>query len=218
MENLKKSILVLIIYTGFSAFVFGQGTQKLPRSTPELEGVSSTGIIDFLNAADTSGLELHSFMFLRHGKVIAEGWWKPYGPEYKHIMFSASKTFTATAVGLAVSENKLKVTDKVVSFFPYSLPDSVSDYMKEMTVQDLLTMSAGQDPEPRAMGLNGDWITKFLETEPIHKPGTVFMYNNMATFMLSAIVQQVTGVTVFDYLMPRIFKPLGIRGSLGNCC
>ena len=212
MKKFTKTLLMVIIATGFSAFVFGQGTEKLPRSIPEVEGVSSAGIIDFLNAADTSELELHSFMFLRHGKVIAEGWWKPYGPEYKHIMFSASKTFTATAVGLAVSENKLKVTDKVVSFFPYSLPDSVSDYMKEMTVQDLLTMSAGQDPEPRAMGFSGDWITKFLETEPIHKPGTVFMYNNMATFMLSAIVQQVTGVTVFDYLMPRIFKPLGIRG------
>ncbi len=212
MKRFSRIILVVIITIEFSAFVFGQGTEKLPRSIPEVEGVSSAGIIDFLNAADTSGLELHSFMFLRHGKVIAEGWWKPYGPEYKHIMFSASKTFTATAVGLAVSENKLKVTDKVVSFFPYSLPYSVSDYMKEMTVQDLLTMSAGQDPEPRAMGFSGDWITKFLETEPIHKPGTVFMYNNMATFMLSAIVQQVTGVTIFDYLMPRIFKPLGIRG------
>lgn len=212
MKTLLSLVLQLIVTIGLFVNVSGQEVSKLPRSTPELEGVSSSGILDFLNAADTSGVEIHSFMFLRHGKIIAEGWWNPYGPKYKHIMFSASKTFTATAVGLAVSENKLSVTDKVVSFFPYSLPDTISENMKAMTVKDLLTMSAGQDPEPRAMGINGDWITKFLETEPIHKPGTVFMYNNMATFMLSAIVQQVTGETVFDYLMPRIFKPLGIRG------
>jgi len=84
--------------------------------------------------------------------------------------------------------------------------------MEEMTVKDLLTMSAGQDPEPRSFGNNGDWITTFLATDPVHQPGTVFKYNNMATFMLSAIVQQVTGETVFDYLMPRLFKPMDIRG------
>lgn len=212
---MKALYLILALALGsllFQTQVAAQGTEKLPRSTPEQEGVSSEGIIQFLNACDTSGLENHSFMMLRHGKVIAEGWWKPYGPEYKHIMFSASKTFTATAVGLAVSENRLKVTDKIITFFPYSLPDSISDYMKEMTVKDLLTMSAGQDPEPSAWGAGGDWMTHFISTEPKFKPGSIFKYNNMATFMLSAIVQQVTGETVFDYLLPRIFKPLGIRG------
>ena len=186
---------------------------KLPRSTPESEGVSSAGIIDFLNAVDTGRVELHSFMFIRHGKVIAEGWWNPYGPDYKHIMFSASKTFTATAIGLAVSENRLKITDKVISFFPYSLPDSISDYMKELTVQNLLTMSVGQDPEPRMMGNNGDWIDAFLNSAPVHKPGTIFKYNNTATFMLSAIVQQVTGQTVFDYLQTTDLQASGNQGN-----
>ena len=212
MKKVFLIVLVIACVMRLQQVALAQEVSKLPRSTPELEGVSSAGIIDFINAADTSGLENHSFMMLRHGKVIAEGWWKPYGPDYKHIMFSASKTFTATAVGLAVSENRLKVTDKIISFFPYSLPDSISEYMKEMTVKDLLTMSAGQDPEPSAWSANGDWMTLFLSTAPKYKPGTVFKYNNMATFMLSAIVQQVTGETVFNYLMPRIFKPLGIRG------
>jgi CubicO group peptidase (beta-lactamase class C family) len=206
------TVLMIFIISGLAVDLSGQNINKLPRSSPESQGVSSAGIIDFLNAVDTGSVELHSFIFIRHGKVIAEGWWSPYGSDYKHVLFSASKTFTATAVGLAVSENKLKVTDRVVSFFPNSLPDSISDYMKEMTVQNLLMMSAGQDPEPRAMGTSGDWITAFLSSAPVHKPGSIFKYNNMATFMLSAIVQQVTGQTVFDYLQPRIFKPLGIAG------
>ena len=210
--RLFVTFLILMVNAGLAVNLYAQDTYKLPRSTPEAEGVSSSQIIDFLNAVDTGRVELHSFMFIRHGKVIAEGWWNPYSSEYKHIMFSASKTFTATAIGLAVSENRLKITDKVISFFPYSQPDSISDYMIEMTVQNLLTMSVGQDPEPRIMGSDGDWIESFLKTAPVHKPGTVFKYNNAATFMLSAIVQQVTGQTIFDYLQTRIFKPLGIRG------
>jgi CubicO group peptidase (beta-lactamase class C family) len=218
MSNLRRiiipSALIVIISMALSFELSGQVAGKLPRSTPESEGVTSSGIIDFLNAVDTAGrVELHSFMFLRHGKVIAEGWWKPFGPDKKHILYSASKTFTATGIGLAISENRLKLTDKVISFFPYSLPDTLSDYIKELTVENLLTMSVGQDPEPRSMGNNGDWINTFLSTRPVHKPGTVFMYNNMASFMLSAIVQQVTGQTLFEYLQPRIFKPLGIRGA-----
>jgi CubicO group peptidase (beta-lactamase class C family) len=210
--RISVACLIILVNSGYIANLYGQDTYKLPRSTPEAEGVSSLRIIDFLNAVDTGRVELHSFMFIRHGKVIAEGWWNPYEPDYKHIMFSASKTFTATAVGLAVSENLLKITDKVISFFPYSQPDSVSDYMKELTVQNLLTMSVGQDPEPWVMGSDGDWINTFIKTAPVYKPGTVFKYNNTATFMLSAIVQQVTGQTVFDYLQTRIFRPLAIRG------
>jgi CubicO group peptidase (beta-lactamase class C family) len=216
MKKLLALMLILFsgvfVHTGLIIDLNGQDSFKLPRSTPEKEGVSSAQILDFLKAVDTGRVELHSFMFLRHGKVIAEGWWNPYGQDKKHIMFSASKTFTATAIGLAISENRLKVTDKVISFFPYSQPDSISEFMKEMTVQNLLTMSVGQDPEPRVMGSNSDWMNSFMKSVPVYKPGTVFKYNNTATFMLSAIVQQVTGQTVFDYLKPRIFLPLAIRG------
>jgi CubicO group peptidase (beta-lactamase class C family) len=212
MKKTFVSFLILLIYSGFQLNLSGQNFDKLSRSIPELEGVSSSGIIDFLNAIDTGRQEIHSFMFLRHGKVIAEGWWNPYGPEYRHVMFSASKTFTATAVGLAVSENRFKLTDKVISFFPYSLPDTISNYMKELTVENLLTMSVGQDPAAMGAGNDEDWITAFLKNEPVHKPGTVFKYNNMATFMLSAIIQQVAGQTLFEYLKPRIFDPLSIRG------
>ena len=184
---------MLLISSGFSLKLSGQNIEKLPRSIPELQGISSSGIIDFLNAIDTGRQEIHSFMFLRQGKVIAEGWWNPYGPDFRHLMYSASKTFTATAIGLAVTEGRLKLTDKVVSFFPYSLPDTIGNNMKELTVQNLLTMSVGQDPPANLAGIDEDWITAFIRDEPVHKPGTVFKYNNMATFMLSAIIQQVTG-------------------------
>ena len=97
-------VILILIWSGYTFNTTAQNTDKLPRSIPEIEGVASFGIIDFLNAIDTGRQEIHSFMFLRHGKVIAEGWWDPYGPDYKHLLYSASKTFTATGIGLAVSE------------------------------------------------------------------------------------------------------------------
>lgn len=211
MNKLKYIQFILVLVLFISSCNVPQNNEELTRSTPESQGVSSKGIIDFLNAIDTGKVEFHSFMFLRHGKVIAEGWWEPYSPGSKHIMYSASKTFAATGIGLAISENRLKLTDKVVSFFPASLPDTLSDYMKEMTVRDLLMMSTGQDAEPRR-GQNDDWIRSFLSKAPTDKPGTIFRYNNTASFMLSSIVQQVTGETLFKYLQPRIFKPLGLKG------
>ena len=122
-------ILQTSSFTTFLLFLFVTAViaqSKLPRSIPEAEGVSSDSIIKFLVFHQNSQHEMHSIMVLRHGKVVAEGWWKPYSAELKHTMYSVSKTFTATAVGFAVTEKRLTVNDKVVSFFPGQLPDTVS--------------------------------------------------------------------------------------------
>jgi CubicO group peptidase (beta-lactamase class C family) len=187
---------------------------SLPRSTPEAEGVSSESILAFINAADKEADEIHSFMLLRHGKVIAEGWWEPYSPELKHTMYSLSKSFTSTAVGFAVTEKLLNVNDKVISFFPADVPDTISTNLAQMTVKDLLTMSAGMDPDPtyRVRGANGNWEKTFFRTPVLNEPGSKFLYNSLATYMLSSIVQKVTGQKVIDYLTPRFFEPLGITG------
>jgi len=191
-------------------------TTSLPRSIPEAEGVSSEGLITFLDSAAVSPHEFHSIMVVRHGKVIAEGWWDPYGPDLRHTLYSTSKSFTSTAVGFAVTEELLGVDDRVISFFPDQLPDSVSPFLAEMTVKDLLTMSAGQSPDPTgtiASSNSSDWVASFLALPVPDEPGSEFLYNSMATFMLSAIVQKVTGEKVIDYLQPRLFEPLGIKGA-----
>ncbi|HVZ97661.1 MAG TPA: serine hydrolase [Chitinophagaceae bacterium] len=193
--------------------IFAQ-TTSLPHSSPEAEGVSSGGITDFLDATANSKTEFHSFMLLRHGKVIAEGWWNPYRSDLRHTLYSCSKSFTATAVGFAIAEKKLSLDDKVISFFPEDLPDTVSDWLKELTVKDALMMSDGQDPDPsfNVAGKDTNWIKGFLATPILHEPGTQFLYNSLGTYMLSAIVQKVTGQKAIDYLRPRFFDPLGIHG------
>jgi CubicO group peptidase (beta-lactamase class C family) len=205
------SVLIVSLLISFS--VQAQPGTSIPRDKPESEGVSSAGIIRFLDAVGKSKNEFHSFIFLRHGRVIAEGWWDPYKPNIHHTLYSASKTFTSTAVGFALSENRLKLSDKVISFFPYDLPDSISPNLAMLTIQDVLMMSDGMDPDPSSLtGMTKNWIKGFLATPVVHKPGSVFLYNSLGTFMLSAIVQKVTGQKLIDYLKPRLFDPLGIIG------
>jgi CubicO group peptidase (beta-lactamase class C family) len=188
-----------------------EATTSLERSAPEREGVSSAAIEGFLDAVAQSKHELHSFMLLRHGKVIAEGWWNPYGPTLKHTMYSTSKSFTSTAVGFAVSEGLLHVDDTVVSFFRNDAPDSIGPYLAELTVRNVITMTTGQDPDPTGLvGRDSNWVRGFLATPIVHEPGSQFLYNTLGTYMLSAIVSKVTGQKVIEYLTPRLFTPLGI--------
>ena len=211
---MRKQSLTLLLLLFVFCDLAAQKSTMLPRSVPEAEGVSSNDIIQFLDAASKSKTEFHSFMLVRHGKVIAEGWWNPYRPDLRHTMYSCSKSFTATAVGFAVQEKKLSLNDKVISFFPHDLPDTVSKYLSQLTVKDVLIMSDGQEPDPTGTvgSKYSNWRKGFLATPIVHEPGSVFLYNSLGTYMLSAIVQKVTGEKIVDYLKPRLFDPLGIQG------
>jgi CubicO group peptidase (beta-lactamase class C family) len=186
----------------------------LAKSTPEQQGVSSAAVKAFVDEADETLHNLHSLMFLRHGQIFAEGWWSPYAPEDPHILFSLSKSFTSTAVGLAVAEGKLKVTDPVISFFPADMPKVVGPNLAAMQVRHLLTMTTGHDTDATPVLFKQPdltWVQAFLSLPVEHEPGTHFAYNTAATYMLSAIVQKVTGQALLEYLQPRLFTPLGIE-------
>ena len=185
-----------------------------PRTSPESQGVSSAAVLTLVEALDQVDA-MNSFMLVRHGQVIAEGWWTPYSAQDNHELYSLSKSFTSTAVGMAVAEGKLSIDDEVLKFFPEDAPANPSANLKAMRVRDLLTMSAGhQDEVPTA----ADKISAkaFLTNAVPHKPGTHFKYNTPATFMCSAIVQKLTGQTVAEYLKPRLFEPLGITQPIWN--
>lgn len=184
--------------------------KALPRSTPEAQGVSSAVIREYVEAAHRQVTNMHSFMLVRHGKVVAEAWWKPEASDKPHVLHSLSKSFTSTAVGLAVAEGKLSIDDPVLKFFPDDAPAEPSDHLKAMTVRDLLTMSCGHEVEAK-FTTNEPWARTFLAHPVPFKPGTHFQYNTPGSYMLSAIVQKVTGQTVLEYLKPRLFEPLGIE-------
>jgi CubicO group peptidase (beta-lactamase class C family) len=206
-----RSLCAAFLLVGSLPLVHAADPSALPRSIPEAEGVSSIAIRAFVEAAGQVDA-MNSVMIVRHGHVIAEGWWAPYNAESTHELYSLSKSFTSTAVGFAVAEGKLSIDDEVLKFFPDDAPAEPSANLKSMRVRDLLSMSTGHQDEPSSAADKVSPKT-FLAQPVSHKPGTHFKYNTAATFMLSAIVQQVTGQTVFDYLTPRLFQPLGISGA-----
>jgi len=204
-----RFLLGLICLLSIPAF-----SQSLPRSTPEAEGVSSEAIQKYIEKIDPKKHELHSYMLIRHGKVISEAWWKPYAADKVHSMYSVSKSWTSTAIGFAVSEKRLSVQDKVISFFPEYADLKDKPFIQDLRVQDLLTMSVGHEKEPlrSVIVMQPDWIRGFLNHPIVAKPGTKFLYNTLATYMLSAIIQKVTGETTLAYLKPRLLDPLHITG------
>src|SRR6186713_2709911 len=104
--------------------------KPLPRSSPEAQGVSSAAVRTFIEAADAQINTMHSFMLVRHGQVVAEGWWKPEAADKQHVLNSVSKSFNSTAVGMAVAEGKLSLDDKVLKFFPDDAPADPSENLK----------------------------------------------------------------------------------------
>ena len=194
-------------------------SDALPRSTPEENGIASRHILAFVEAMADNGHELHSLMVLRHGSVIAEGWPEPYGPALNHSMYSLSKSFTSAAVGFAVTEGALQVTDRVAEFFPDRAPVKISERLARLNVGHLLTMSAGMARTATGATVKErDWARAFLAQPLEHEPGTVFNYNTAATYMLSAIVQKVSGLGLIDFLKPRLFDRIGIKGATWDEC
>lgn len=199
-----------LLVVNFSSNQGFAAEKSLPRSTPEAQGISSAAVREFIETADAEINTLHSFMLVRHGHVIAEAWWKPETPENRHILWSLSKSFTSTAVGLAVEEGTLNLDDPVLKFFKAEAPENPSEHLKAMRVRDLLSMSGGHKTEPKFNLKLGPTIKEFFAHPVTEKPGTHFCYNTPGSYMLSAIVERTTGESVLEFLKPRLFAPLGI--------
>ena len=207
MKKLFLACSLLMVLTVCQAQSQRDERVDLPRAeTPEKV---TTAMDAFFSAAAKAKLDVHSVMIVKDGAVIYSHWQSKGAPNVPHVLHSVSKTFTATAVGLAIAEGRLNLTDKVVSFFPDKLPNEVSDNLMAMTIRDLLTMTCGHDDEPN-QSKREEWVKTFLAHPVKHTPGTFYLYNSLGTYMLSAIVQKVTGEKVLDYLTTRLFEPLHI--------
>ncbi|WP_438481548.1 serine hydrolase domain-containing protein [Oleiharenicola lentus] len=207
---MKNPFLVSLFVFCFSCVALRAQT-PLPRSAPEQQGVSSVALLELITALDAIDT-MNSVMIVRNGHVITEGWWAPYTAESKHELYSLSKSFTSTAVGLLIADGKLSVDDEVLKFFPEVAPAEPSANLKAMRVRDILSMVTGHQDEPPVWP--HEISTKSFLAQPVpHKPGTHFKYNTGATFMQSAIVQKLTNQTVLAYLQPRLLEPLGITGA-----
>lgn len=220
INNLFLSTLFVLI--GCCACTSGtdqtkaDGTASLPRQKTPVYIEAAADSLWKQAAADS--LEIHSLMIVSNGDVIYEDWRNGGDASKKHVLNSVSKTFTSIAVGMAVSEGKLKLDEKVVDIFPEYLPETVSENLKAMEVKDLLTMTCGQASDQTfewqrlaESDSTFNWVSQFLSYPVDYRPGIIYCYNSVGTLMLSAIVQKRAGQKLIDYLTPRLFEPLGIE-------
>lgn len=187
-------------------------------ATPESVGVDSAAIAEFEAEIREKNFRHQGYIIYKDGKIAASSVGAPYRFTDKRHVYSVSKTFTGTAIGIAVDEGLLTVEDSVISFFPDMLPENISENLKKMKIKHLLSMNTGQEYDT-IYALNrakSDWVKAFLARDVEREPGTFFCYNSGASYMLSAIITRLTGMTLLDYLRPRLFNPLGIDGVTWN--
>lgn len=183
--------------------------------------ITLDSFIEALAAMD--GVDCNSIVIYKDGKIAANYDWK----EVKRTqMHSITKSFTSTATGFAVNEGLFSLEDYVLDYFREEAPQTPSPLLEEMKIKHLLTMTMGfKTPmlmgkqRPELVKTHKDWIRLALETEMVHRPGVRFMYNNIGPYLLSVLIQRKAGVSLVEYLTPRLFTPLGIApiGDIYRC-
>lgn len=182
---------------------------QFERVSPESLGIPSAVIVELLETLEQNGVELHGLTIGRYGKVCAQTFWRPYGPDIRHLSYSAAKTVTAIAVGFAEQEGTLSLQERLLDFFPEC---SVPEEFQRVRLEHLITMSCGHEKEP--VMIHPEWKQKFFDQPLWHPPGEHFLYNSPGVNMLVAALCRRTGKSLVDFLRPRLFEPLEMSPDL----
>ena len=222
---MRKYILNLISKAFLCCFVvfattnIATATAKPERIAPSSVGIDPKQLILMYDSLMTNGLtEIHHVVVMVDGKIAGELHPKPFRSEHRHTLYSVSKTFTAVAVGLTIDDGLLSVEDKLEKFFPEYIHDSVDPRLRDIRIKDILTMQSGFKTQTGMRNTQDHWIEYYLSRPLANAPGTKYSYDSIETYLLSAIVQKVTGKTVLDLLNERVFQPMGITDVEWELC
>ena len=182
--------------------------KELERIIPSEAGLSSESILKYINALEKSGTEMHGIMIARHGKVCAEGWWKPYSPMLRHGLQSLTKSYVSAAIGILRDEGKIELNERLFDILPEYMPQNPSENLKLVTVHDMLCMSSGL--ETMQDRTKETWVHDFFASPFVNRPGTKFFYSGIVTSVLGVALRKKTGLGLMDYLKPRLFDRIGI--------
>ncbi len=192
--------------------ISANGTKEIPRAvTPESVGVDSAEVQAFIDHCMALEKELHSILVVRHGKVACEAYRAPYAADTAHMMYSVSKSFTSTAIGFAIAEGVLSLETRFVDVFPEMRGKKYDPYLEKLNVEDLLTMRSGLTVTPMMDKSKDNWMKTIFSAPWSAEPGTEFFYTSENMYLLCCMMHRLTGISVVDYLMPRLFEPLGIE-------
>lgn len=171
-------------------------------------------VLRFLDCLAERGVNMHGFHLAQHGQTVAEGYWQPFTRDTPHRMFSVGKSFTSLAIGLLMAEGRLRLTDRIVTFFPDKLPADVPPQISRMTLRDMLRMATAHRFTAFKRVQDDDWTRAFFTAPPTNEPGAVFAYDTSSTHTLAALVERLSGQSLLNFLRERLLQPLGCTGTV----
>ncbi len=177
-------------------------------STPEAAGIPSASIIQLIKKLNQHEIPMHSILMMRHGNLIAEGYYAPYQANTLHRMFSISKSFTAIAIGLLAQEGRLSLDDRIIDYFPEKLPVRIHPYVAATTIRNMLMMRSCHAQTTYKNRRDEDWVESFFTATPTHPPGKLFHYDTSSAHTLCALVEKLAGKPMLDYLKEKCLNEL----------
>jgi CubicO group peptidase (beta-lactamase class C family) len=225
--------IILLVLSGALAYIYLPGRGNLPSlaapdywptdawqaTTPEQQGIDSAQLAEGVRSIQEKHLAIDSLMIIRNGYMVLDAYYSPYDGSFPHDFASVTKSVMTTLIGIAVDQGKLQLNQKVVSFFPNRSIANLDERKESMTILDLVSMRngmasgcfKGDEPTLDAMRATPDWVQDALDRKMVDKPGSSFCYDSPGMHLLSAILQETTGMTAHEFAQKYLFEPLGIR-------
>jgi len=185
-------------------------------STPEEQGLDSASILSMLQEIQEKDLNIHSVLVLRHGYLVTEVYFPPYTREIKHPVYSITKSVTSAMTGIAIRDGHIRsIQQNALDFFLEIAQGTKDNYLKDITLEHLLTMSAGFNtgtlPDFVGKDASFDAAQHILTYNSVlSKPGETFYYDSGLPHVLSTVIQKTSGLTMEEYAQLNLFNPLGI--------
>jgi CubicO group peptidase (beta-lactamase class C family) len=194
-------------------------TEEWRSSTPEEEGIDSEMLAEGLQTIRDENIHIHSLLIIRNGSVVLDAYFYPYDGKTVHELASVTKSLMTTLIGIAADQGKLDLDEPIVSFFTDRAVANRDPLKEKITVRHLARMSSGleltvpgdAEGTVQEMRVSQDWVQFALNRKVVSEPGTRFVYDNCGMHILSAILQEATGMTALDFGRENLFEPLGIR-------
>ncbi len=179
------------------------------KSSPEAAGIRSSNVEAFLRFLVGNGLAMHSCLLLKGNKLFAEYYWKPFDQNFRHRMYSQTKSYVAIAIGLLEEEGKLCLDDPIVSYFPDKIDGELHPYMQKQTIRQMLTMTTCVFAPYWFKTEDPDRVHEYLNCKNVNRPaGSAWFYDSWGSQVLSALAERLSGMSLFDYLNEKIFRHL----------
>lgn len=172
-------------------------------------GISENAVKRCLRSWEAHQLPMHSFLIIRHGKLVGEYYWEPYTKDTLHRLYSITKSFVSLGVGYLEREGKLKLDDPVISYFPEYVTDPIPLWLSQTTIRHMLKMASCHSATTYKKDLSKNWVESFFKIPPDHKPGMVFSYDTSSSHTLCALVEKLTGMEILEYLRKSFLNDIG---------